>query len=231
MLVARYKMRNRSYERRDTSDEPRIRKAFTLLELAVAVGLLAMMILFASMIFNMSIDTYRTAAASAEIMQKLQTITSQLNADFKGLRKDGEIFVVWVAEPNSHERFDRIMFFADGDFQSYGTPVIHGNLARISYMLAKTKTKDGNWIRAPQQAPEKRILARTQHIVTSALGDHGLLNIGSLTPANLDRWHNTYEYDTISLAGWMNIPWQLDKAEILRLLPISEPTAALGTTT
>ncbi len=199
------------------SGKKKMRKAFTLLELAVAVGLLAMMILFASLIFNMSIDTYRMATANAEIMQKLQAITGQLNADFKGLRKDGEIFVVWVAEPNSHERFDRIMFFADGDFQSYGTyggDQIRGNLARISYMLAKTKDKNGNWIRAPQQAPEKRILARTQHIITSALPaydpyalDEELCGVG---PPTLDIWHNIYEYDTIPLAGWMIIsraPW------------------------
>jgi hypothetical protein len=195
------------------SGRKKMRKAFTLLELAVAVGLLAMMILFASMIFNMSIDTYRMATASAEIMQKLQAITGQLNADFKGLRKDGEIFVVWVAEPNSHQRFDRIMFFADGDFQSYGTyggDPIRGNLARISYMLA---IRDN--VKAQQQDPQKRILARTQHIITSALSDHGFLSIGSLTPAKLNTWHNTCEYDTISLAGWRNIPWQPDKAEML----------------
>ena len=45
-------------------------------------------------------------------------------------RKDGEIFVVWVAKPlttaddkdndlDGYERFDRIMFFADGDFHGF----------------------------------------------------------------------------------------------------------------
>ncbi len=190
-----------------------MRKGFTISELLVAIGLLAAVLAASTMIFHYSIDAQRTAGATAEIMRKLRTITDQLNADFAGLRKDGEIFVVWTAEPDSYERFDRIMFFANGDFQSYGTPVIRGNLARISYMLAKRDN-----VRAPSQAPQKRILARTQHIITSAtsaLPDHGLLNIGSLTPANLNTWHNIYEYDTISLEGWKNIPWWPDKAEIL----------------
>jgi len=99
-----------------------MRKAFTIIELLVAIGILAVVLSFANVIFKVSIGAYRTAIANAEIMQKLRAITNQLNTDFKGLRKDGEIFVVWVAaqktntnpnDPQSYERFDRIIFFAD----------------------------------------------------------------------------------------------------------------------
>ena len=69
-------------------------KGFTLVELLVAIG-----ISFAGVIFNVSVNAQRTAMANAEIMQKLRAITGQLNADFRGLRKDDEIFVVWVAKP------------------------------------------------------------------------------------------------------------------------------------
>lgn len=131
--------------------ESRTNKAFTLVELLVAIGILAMVMSFASVIFRVSIDSYRTAMANAEIMRKLRAITDQLNADFQGLRKEGEIFAAWVAvpgpgadpcDPNSYERFDRIMFFADGDFQSYRVNpatgnVIRGNVARVCYMLAR----------------------------------------------------------------------------------------------
>jgi len=206
----------------------KMKKAFTLLELTVAVGLLAMMILFASMIFNVSIDTYRMATANAEIMQKLQAITSQLTADFKGLRKDGEIFVVWVTSPagagdNDYDhdgfiRFDRIMFFADGDFQSYGaSPVIRGNLARISYMLARTKDKDGNWIRAQLQDPDKRILARTQHILTADTGLADSLNLGTFDNQKWSEWHNWFEYDKILLDAWKNIS-DRDKQDMLTII-------------
>ena len=150
----------------------RTNRAFTILELLVAIGILAVVMSFVSVIFRVSIGAYRTAIANAEIMQKLRAITNQLNTDFKGLRKNGEIFVVWVAKPvptadyedndlDGYERFDRIMFFADGDFQSYKVnPMVRGNIARIGYMLARK----GN-IRAPGQDRTKRMLARSLHIL------------------------------------------------------------------
>ena len=204
------------------------RRAFTLIELVVAVALLAMVLSFASVIFKVGIGAYRTAGANAEIMQKLRAITDQLNADFKGLRKDGEIFVVWMAvpvaylvdaddyddDPDGYLRFDRIMFFANGDFQSYhqwlvkdssGPKILHGNVARICYMLANVdETK------APQeQYRQKRILARTQHILTAAdiLEDDGITLSTFPHPGLFDRTlNNWYEYDKTSLEGWKNIP-------------------------
>ena len=55
----------------------RTNKAFTLIELLVAIGILAVVMSFASVIFRVSIDAYRTAIANAEIMQKLRAITNQ----------------------------------------------------------------------------------------------------------------------------------------------------------
>jgi len=115
-----------------------MRKAFTLIEMVVALGILVLVLSFAGVIFQVSIDSHRMALANAEIMQKLRVITEQLEADLSGLNKDGEIFIIWDAErkrnytganlndPAAFERFDRIMFFATGDFQTYGAnPVIH----------------------------------------------------------------------------------------------------------
>lgn len=189
----------------------KMKKAFTLIELLVAIGILAVVMSFASVIFKVSIGAHRTTIANAEIMQKLRAITNQLNTDFKGLRKDGEIFVVWVAaqkpntnpnDPNSHERFDRIIFFADGDFQSYGAnPIIRGNTARICYMLAKR----GNF-KAQAQDKTKRVLARSLHILTAdpSLAD---FDPNSFSDAQWYAWNNRYEYDKISLEGWKNITW------------------------
>ena len=150
----------------------RTNKAFTLIELLVAIGILVIVLSFASVIFKVSIEAHRTAIANAEIMQKLRAITDQLNADFKGLRKDGEIFLIWVAalkggaypaDPDSYDRFDKIMFFADGDFQSYGTnPMLRGNISRINYMLARN-----GGVKAQGQEKTGRILARAQHILTN----------------------------------------------------------------
>lgn len=194
-------------------------KGFTLIELLVAIGILAIVLSFASVIFKVSIEAHRTAIAYAEIMQKLRAITDQLNADFKGLRKNGEIFLVWVAKPSApnykdndldgYERFDRIMFFADGDFQSYKPPRIRGNLARICYMIAK---KDGR--SAEVQDRTKRVLARNLHILTNEPSLNDFPDFDNFSDTQWYDWNNRYEYDKISLDGWKNISSQ-DKINIL----------------
>jgi prepilin-type N-terminal cleavage/methylation domain-containing protein len=226
------------------NDEIRTNRGFTLIELLVAVGILAIVLSFASVIFKVCIDSERTAIANAEIMQKLRAITSQLDADFKGLRKDGEIAVVWKAEKidtnaaayddyhdcdsDGYERFDRIMFFADGDFQSYGVnhPIVRGNVARICYMLARNRsgkraeqyrdlslTERGRKLRDEDR--RKRVLARTQHILTAGGGLADFLDPGrnGSSLARTDQqwfdWNDRNEYDRISLSEWENIPWRI----------------------
>jgi prepilin-type N-terminal cleavage/methylation domain-containing protein len=214
-----------------------MKKAFTLIELMVAVGLLALILSFAGVVFNASIETYRTAAASAEIMRKFRAITDRLDADFEGLRKDGEIFVVWKqknlnlapadyndCDLDGFERLDRIMFFATGDFQSYGTnPMVRGNLARISYMLA-SKDIAPNIVRAESQPRSQRVLARTQHILTSDTGLPPTLNPNSFSNQQWKNWHNISEYDmmaspdgSLSLEEWKHLPWD-QKEDMLAVI-------------
>lgn len=210
-----------------------MKKAFTLIELMVAVGLLALILSFAGVVFNASIETYRTASASAEIMRKFRAITNRLDADFEGLRRDGEIYVAWAAAPTTipgdcdldgFDRFDRIMFFATGDFQSYGTnPMVRGNLARISYMLA-SKGIAPNIVRAESQQRPQRVLARTQHILTSDTGLLPTLNPNSFSNQQWKDWHNISEYDMmaspdgpLSLEEWKHIPWA-SKADMLAVV-------------
>lgn len=215
-------------KQRTTNSKQRTYKAFTLIELVVAVALLAVVFAFAGAIFKVCINSYRTAGANAEIIQKMRAVTDQLNADFAGLRKDGEIFVVWMAslkdgfppgEPNSYKRFDRIMFFADGDFQSYGDEPIRGNVARICYMLANKPDNPNPPIKPRDQKTQKCILARTQHILTS--------ETGSLTPADTNlapddwyKWNNLKEYecdDMNTLDKWKNMS-SLQKGNALSVI-------------
>jgi prepilin-type N-terminal cleavage/methylation domain-containing protein len=211
--------------------ELRTKKGFTLVELLVAIGLLAIVMSFAGVIFRVSINAHRTAIANAEIMQKLRAITDQLNADFKGLRKDGEIFVVWAAKPvffpgykdndlDGFERFDRIMFFADGDFHSYRVnPMVRGNVARICYMLASKPPDNpgGDPIRPVQQEPRRRMLTRTQHILTDDPGLHNVLDPNNVLDPFIGsngqwlNWNNWLEYEKTSLEAWKYIPWMMDE--------------------
>ena len=207
-----------------------MRKAFTIVELLVAMGLFGMLLAASGVIFATAVNAHRTAEATAEISQNLAAITDQLNADFRGLRKEGEIFAVWVARPVDDEgnivaynapniagfqRFDRIMFFADGDFQTYheqyvvgGDQILTGNVARICYMLAR----DGSDAEAEQQKPAARILSRTQHIFTSEdmldeddQPSYFPLPVSFNDPCEFADKNFTYEYDTTTLQEWKNI--------------------------
>ena len=119
-----------------------MKKAFTLIELVVAVAILAMVLSFAGVIFKVSIDAYRTAIANTEIMQKLRAITDQLNRDFKGLQKDG--YLMLYSEEITRKEFkysrsldifraDRLYYFSTGDFQSWFDPDIRSNIARVYF--------------------------------------------------------------------------------------------------
>ncbi len=174
---------------RVTNHEARVTsKAFTLIELVVAVALLAMMLSFASVIFRVSIEAYRTAGANTEIMQKLRAVTDQLNADFRGQiwNPPGRINFGFdnsdIDGKTVKVRSDSIVFFANGDFQStgqYDGKTVVGNVACIFYGQADTSANK----------PEEKILVRRQTILT---GD------SSLTP-NYDL-ENLREYCVQSLA-------------------------------
>ena len=142
-----------------------MRKAFTLIELVVAVALLAMVITFASVIFRVSIEAYRTAGANTEIMQKLRAVTDQLNADFKGQIWNPPGRINFGFDSND-VRSDSIIFFANGDFQStrqYDGKTVVGNVASIFYGLANIPS----YTPEERQDPKKKILVRRQTILAS----------------------------------------------------------------
>jgi prepilin-type N-terminal cleavage/methylation domain-containing protein len=194
-----------------------MKRAFTLIELVVAVAILAMVISFASVIFRVSIEAYRTAGANTEIMQKLRAVTDQLNADFKGLQADAPLLIWFEQEPNDpRQRYDQIMFFANGDFQSIqlydgstgepgdtGEP-ISGSVARIHYGQAQNDTQDH-----PEDMPEEdRLLARRQHILTA---DENLEVWPHDNMLDFDYGRNEwYEHGSLSLAQWKTIDWDND---------------------
>ncbi len=193
----KFKPRVTSHESRATN------KAFTLIELVVTIAILTMVISFTSVIFNVSIDAHRTSAASAEIMQKFRAITDQLNRDFRSLQKDAPL-LIWFHDPLNNNRFDQIMFFAAGDFQSTqlydgspayptntGSPLV-GNVARVHYAQAQ---------------PDPNLLARRRHILTAGpyikwfgVGFAGF--DGLETVYNKYKNNDFYEHDSNSLAWW-----------------------------
>jgi prepilin-type N-terminal cleavage/methylation domain-containing protein len=212
----------------------KMRKAFTLMEMVVSLGILAIVMSFAGTIFRVGIDSHRLALANAEIMQKLRAITEQLDLDFRGLRKEGEILVFWRAQrkasytgPNRNaeeafDRFDRIMFFADGDFQTYrANPTVRGSMARICYALANGPSANPAEPNRPQmQKPERRVLARTEHILVAppaTANPDDPLGTGKFTDDQWRNWMSNTEYDAISMRGWELIPLAM-KVDILSVI-------------
>jgi prepilin-type N-terminal cleavage/methylation domain-containing protein len=207
------------------------RKAFSLIELLVAVALLAVVMVMAGAIFRAAISSYQVAKANADVLQRLRNITSQLDRDLQGLCREGEVFVVCRTESNPdtkhpQRRFDRLVFFASGDFESYNvagtaagqSKTVRGNTALVSYMVARRYDgASGLYVPASKVLPAQRILARTQHILTPE-------DFTGLSPENLgvDKakwfdWHNRQEFDRLSLLGWGRLPGDV-KANALSMI-------------
>lgn len=197
--------------------------AFTIVEMLVAMALAIIVMGLASVIFARAVTAYRKAAATIEITRRADAICQQLTSDFRGLRKDGEIFLAWVAAPEiddegalvtptRYQRFDRIVFFANGNFQTYKaqetkvaevSKQIAGNLARVSYVPAK----DAAGVRAAGQKDRKqRILARTQHIITADADFNAFPDLtAAWNPADFETKNAEFEYQTLTMADWTNL--------------------------
>ena len=201
-----------------------MRKAFTLIEMVVAVAVMAIVMAIAGGIFRAGMQAVRLASANAEIMESFRVITNQLDADFRGLTQESEVFVVWTADADGQHRVDRIMFHALGDFSTYdGGTLRRGNTARISYSLARNASGQ----KAYEQSPLSRILVRTQHTYIPEADRAGLFDprndsvtgstgqTGTASPGQV--WHNTQEIDTLTLKMWNDIP-RPQKDDLLSVL-------------
>jgi prepilin-type N-terminal cleavage/methylation domain-containing protein len=196
------------------------KKAFSLIEMLVAVGLLAIVMVMAGEIFRAAISSYQGAKANAQILQRLRNITGQLDRDLKGICKQGQVFAVCLTEDRSEARsprgrFDRLVFMTNGDFESYRTyradepnttqdRTVHGNTALISYMLARRLDQtSGKYVPASRVAAARRVLARTQHILTPQQFK-GTLDPNRLgtNAADWFSWHNRQEYDNLTIGQW-----------------------------
>jgi prepilin-type N-terminal cleavage/methylation domain-containing protein len=131
------------------------KKGFTLAEVVTAIGILVIIVAFTSVIFKSSIEAYRAAGANAEIIQKLQTITTQLDRDFSQVRKDGRLIISSGNETrkvsknssqNINVRMDRLYYFTTGDFQATNFPQIRNNVARIFLGHDRDSLMDANGV-------------------------------------------------------------------------------------
>jgi prepilin-type N-terminal cleavage/methylation domain-containing protein len=228
-----------------------MRKAFTLIELVVALAILAIMMMFASSIFRYSINAQRMAVANSEIMQKLRVITEQLDADFRGvmpqygggIRDQDDTFV--VNSVSTTIRSDSIAFFANGDFRSTQqyksgstAATVVGNAAAIFYGTFDLNPyyKKNNSLPAPQE----RMLLRGQTILCGADSTLPDVNWGGeyyrtslekcrLTPPykSLDQWLQRPEFDPTKADSFLKY-WPMYLAKGVNNFTISYLQAGVG---
>ncbi len=168
-----------------------MRKAFTLIELIVAIGILAVVISFAGLIFRVSIASHRTALANAEIMQKLRVITEQLDTDFKsglfeyGGRVQAHTRTYEIDGNDVEVNSDCVAFLANGDFQTtnqYAGETVVGNVAAIFYGSPDPNSYD----RLPD--PQDRVLLRRQTILAPTAPPSGSDPNGEYYGTSLQQW-------------------------------------------
>lgn len=176
------------------------RRAFTLIEMVVSLGILALILSFAGVIFRVSIDAQRMAMANAEIMQKLRIITEQLDADFRGgvLQYGGYLSTqtntYTVEDKSISTNSDALALFTCGDFRSTNqyrrttggsATTVAGNVAFVVYC----QPDPSSYTRPP--APRERVLLRRQTILAfspAGSADTSSNQGGEYYPAALQQW-------------------------------------------
>ncbi len=177
------------------------RRGVTLPELMVAVAITIGMLLLTGMVFKSATDASGQAMAYSEILQQARAVMLQLDQDFRGLRPDLPMAIIFEEDTVTFERRDRIVFFANGDYQTldYGNGnSISGNVARIYYGQAN------DIIEMPDSDnPDRRILFRRFKILTA----DNTLNWFTL-PSPSSYPNINYDYNPVenaTLSYWKNL--------------------------
>ncbi|MCK5271273.1 MAG: hypothetical protein KAJ52_01805, partial [Sedimentisphaerales bacterium] len=192
---------------------PWLRPGVTLVEMMVAVGITILMMMATSVVFKSAGAAAGKANSSSEIMQQARALCRQLENDFRGLRPDMPMAVIFEEEGYDTDgdgtndtffRKDRIVFFANGDFQTTGGD--SGNLARIFYGQARDDFNTPQHLDNPN-APWRRVLARRYKILTPSTW----LPVNSGTFANwMTVVNSAEEYDDILLESSNESYWKTE---------------------
>jgi len=177
------------------------------------------MLLLTGMVFKSATDASGQSMAYQEILQQARAMMLQLDQDFRGLRPDLPMAIIfegydWYTDndlgdfdpeedKNKVIRYDRIVFFADGNFENFIN--LKGNVARIFYGQSLD-----NEFPSPDMdiSSPRRILSRRMKILTA--GNYYPPDDSYWNPDNEPRAveHDGYDMEQASLAFWKNAPME-----------------------
>jgi prepilin-type N-terminal cleavage/methylation domain-containing protein len=117
----------------------RLRPAFTLVEMLVAVAMGAMLVAAAATVFKLAGEAVGTSKANTQVNSQLRVLFSWLQRDFDRIRLDGPLVIMispdidYALSDGSYAQADRIAFLASGDFASMSQSGVNTALAWIVY--------------------------------------------------------------------------------------------------
>lgn len=209
-------------------------KAFTIVELLVAMALVVILMGLSSLVFTTGVKAHRTADSTVEVVRRAESICQQLSNDLRGLQTDAPMAIWFEVDPATGKRYDQIQFFANGDFQTIKqyaywydsnsdgivdrfdkAKTVDGNVSRVYYgqawqfdtaTAAPQKTYRLNHLAPYQNLLPSNLLSRRAHLLTSDTSLYYSFPV--LTTFNttfLPPSNNGFEYDTLSLTDWQNL--------------------------
>lgn len=221
------------------------KKAFTIIELLVAMALLSMMIAISAMVFSAAVKAYRTANATTEIMARMRNLTEQLDMDLRGLRKEGQFIIVWqpaervdakgAIVPNEYIAMDRLFFFADVDAQTFNEQQtttagvkkrISSNLSRIFYTFNQNTLLPAT--KLPDPLGKNRIFCRMQHLITGDADLPVFPNTASWDAGVFKINEYQFEYQTLSMNDWWNMPVAVRNDILTMVLDVKVGSSAVA---
>src|SRR5690554_3779631 len=117
-------------------------RAFTLVEMLVAVGLFAAMLLISTVVFRTAIDAQQKASSAGNYMRDIRVITQRIDDDFSQIDLNAP-FALWFERNGS----DSVIFFANGQFEQISDNNIDPSSSLNNYAAMQYGVTDSQLLR------------------------------------------------------------------------------------
>ncbi len=138
----------------------------TIIELAVAVGILSLIITGTGYIFKQTAQATSLTQASMERNANIRAASLQLRDDLQGISRDGFLCILDGKKAGNDDTLVAppiLMFTATGSFQSRSDPSKNANAAIISYQPMKNRAESG----------QVTVLGRSVRLMVGVAPDEG----------------------------------------------------------